>query len=78
MKYSTLQAAISEAERFLARAKLVVKKYEGNKVEQQGWLSDYPKEQAAVTRASMDLTRSLADLRAWRLNAIARVAGRSK
>lgn len=66
MKHSTLQAAISEAGRFLARAKTVVEKYEGNKVAQQGWMSEYPKEQAAVTRASMDLSRALADLRAGR------------
>ena len=56
MKDLTLQLAINEAKRFIAKAeelKEVGLKY--------SWAN--PKESGAVRRASMDLTRILADLR---------------
>ena len=58
-----LDAAVDEAKRFIARAKALPKPrpYDCN-----GYrlMRDYfPKEQGAIRRASMDLTRALADLR---------------
>ena len=56
----TLRAAISAAEEFLKRAKdarsTIVKEKWG-----EGWVGN--KETAAAKRASMDLTRALADMR---------------
>jgi len=58
-----LKIAIAEAERFIARAKALP---EPQPYVMQGrtYLNhNFPKEQGAIRRASMDLTRALADLR---------------
>ena len=67
MKYSTLTATMVEAERFLSRAKRL--RNVMNAVGENNTSNDclhHPIEQGAVQRASMDLTRALADLRAGR------------
>jgi hypothetical protein len=63
MDRTKLTAAVREAERFIARAKALPKptpyQYGTHTL-----MNDYfPREQGAIRRASMDLTRSLADLR---------------
>lgn len=59
MKYRTLQRAILEAERFVAVAKQVKPGYgQGDLV----W-TEHGRQSAAAKRASMDLTRALADMR---------------
>ena len=62
MKISTLKEAMHEARRFLVAGQALVKAEEAK--------SEYrfsnPKESGAVSRASMDLTRKLADLRQGR------------
>lgn len=63
MKKETLKVCIEEAERFLKRAK-ELEEVEGNR-DVEGYYYN-PKEQAAVIRSSMDLTRALADLRQGR------------
>lgn len=57
MNRTTLDAAIAEAKRFLARTEHL------RHVMGTGSVYHYPKESGAVRRASMDLTRALADLR---------------
>lgn len=59
MKKTKLLAAIAETERFLARAK-ELEKNQGHRQYDSIW---NPRLAGGVTRASMDLTRSLADLR---------------
>ena len=67
MTRPTLNAAIVEAERFLRRAKSLVGVANLHPVQAKSHdFLDHPKEQGAVKRASMDLTRILADLRAGR------------
>lgn len=72
MQYETLLTAIAEAERFLERAKDLAKRHKNmttNGVTHKVpavhiyWL---PKEQGLAKRASMDLSRALADLRRGR------------
>ena len=58
----TLKVCIEEAERFLKRAKELEAAYEKD----LEFYCYHLKEQAAVKRASMDLTRALADLRQGR------------
>lgn len=59
MNRDKLKTAIAEAERFLKRAKALPKKVpNGSYCE-----NHHPKESGAIRRASMDLTRALADLR---------------
>ena len=59
MKVSKLNNAINEAERFIALARRVkIKDCGKHKI-----VEDYTKESAACKRASMDLTRALADMR---------------
>ncbi len=58
MNTQTLQAAITEAERFLAQAKNLQKEQPG-----AGIYFTASKATGAIRRASMDLTRALADLR---------------
>ncbi len=58
MKAETLKAAEAEAKRFLARC-AEYRKAAGDRI---GYW-DHPRESGAVKRASMDLTRALADLR---------------
>ena len=63
MNVETLQSAIFEAERFLSRAKdLQSQIKKGHAALESGYFYA-PKEQGAVKRASMDLTRALASLR---------------
>lgn len=57
MKYQTLQRSIVEAKRFIAVAERVKKSPYGEHYVETG------KDSAAAKRASMDLTRSLADMR---------------
>ena len=52
-----IRAAVNDAKRFLA----AVKKLE--EAEKQGFGYSTPRESGAVKRASMDLTRALADMR---------------
>ena len=61
MKAPDLETAIKEAERFLARARELSRA--AKKTEDTGWLCSNPKEQGAVRRSSLDLSRALADLR---------------
>ena len=66
MNRDKLAAAVAEAERFIRRAKALPKptKYEIPGSQHNPFWNDYfPKEQGAIRRASMDLTRALADLR---------------
>lgn len=61
MNFKTLDTAISEAKRFLSRAESL---REGAKTEDEclQWVTTNRK-RGEVRRASMDLTRALADLR---------------
>lgn len=71
MTRDTITAAIAEAERFVERAKALLAvevntwDYRDGSRNLREWklTSDAPKEQGAVRRASMDLTRSLAEMR---------------
>ena len=63
MRKITLDEAIFEAKRFIYRAETLKKVSEHEK---SGGFYYNPKEQGAVKRASLDLTRKLADLRAGR------------
>lgn len=72
MKYETLLTTIAEAERFLERAKELAKMHKNvttngttHKVPSP-YIYSLPKEQGLAKRASMDLTRALADLRRGR------------
>jgi len=60
MTLETLNTAIAEAKRFIKRAEEAKKRNYNGKGEYIVWLS---KESAAAKRASMDLTRALAELR---------------
>lgn len=64
MQYETLLETIAEAERFIERAKTLAKLQKAS--EGSRWTPHFPKEQGLVKRASMDLTRVLADLRQGR------------
>jgi hypothetical protein len=57
LTHDTLRSAIAEAERFLIRARALADKTEGEPHVYGG------PEAAAMKRASMDLTRSLAEMR---------------
>lgn len=59
MNDATLNAAIVEAKRFLVRATKLQQRHEKNDIYR--WQGS--RESGAVRRASMDLTRALADLR---------------
>lgn len=61
MKRQTLETAISEAMRFVARAESYLS--EVDPLKKKPHLSGGTKKSASVFRASMDLTRILADLR---------------
>jgi hypothetical protein len=67
MKIQHLNEAIEEAERFLARAKAAKQAHANYSDEPDAelgaWLTHNPRENGAVRRASMDLTRALAQLR---------------
>lgn len=63
MDREKLKAAVAEAKRFIERAKALPapQPYEHSGYK---WTRDhFPREQGAIKRASMDLTRALADLR---------------
>ena len=60
MKKATLDKAIVEAKRFIEKASELKLVALDNKYDD---INGYPKEQGATKRASMDLTRALADLR---------------
>lgn len=63
MKLSNLQAAIAEAERFLAKAKSLSNSHDPDGEPFPRAHIPGSKHTAAVRRASMDLTRALATLR---------------
>lgn len=64
MNREKLKIAIAEAERFLARAKSLPDPVERNYMKGGTYLDDnFPVQQGAIRRSSMDLTRALADLR---------------
>jgi len=62
MEYMTLKKAIKEAERFLEKAKMV-KICKSTITGKEIIDYNHVKDSAAVKRASMDLTRTLTDLR---------------
>jgi len=63
MDRAKLAIAVSEAERFIKRARALPKP-EAYEMHGRSYTNDsFPKEQGAIKRASMDLTRALADLR---------------
>lgn len=66
MNRTKLAAAVAEAERFIARARALPEPttYEVPGSAYNPFTNDrFPREQGAIRRASMDLTRALADLR---------------
>lgn len=64
MNKDSLNAAIAEAERFVKLAKACrANAALENAITGRSWLSFQPKDSGATKRASMDLTRALADLR---------------
>lgn len=64
MKLSRLNTAITEAERFLERARAALGAHNSIDSQEACSLSTYnPRENGALRRSSMDLTRALADLR---------------
>jgi hypothetical protein len=63
MKRTTLRQAVEEAKRFVERAETLMTKHPMNKYDS---LYECPREQGDTKRASMDLTRKLADLRLGR------------
>lgn len=63
MDRKKLKAAVDEAERFLARAKALPKPAPYECHGSTFTHDNFPKQQGAIMRASMDLTRALADLR---------------
>lgn len=68
MRVATLDEAIAEAQRFIKAASTLRTLIENapNVRSFHGAVVGSPREQGAVKRASMDLTRKLADLRAGR------------
>ena len=64
MKLETLQDCIAEAERFIEVARKLGESIDYRRLGDIG--TGTPKESGAVRRASMDLTRRLADLRQGR------------
>lgn len=68
MKIAKIDAAIAEAQRFIDRAK-ELKAAKQSSYNSSTWAhktldgQNCPREQGALRRASMDLTRALADLR---------------
>ncbi len=65
MEIETLKTAMQEAERFLKRAEILLKKSTEDG-EFKHYRFNSSKDSASVKRASLDLTRSLADLRQGR------------
>ena len=63
MDRSKLQAAVEEAKRFIARAEALPTPEPYSAGKYQFMHDNFPKQSGAIRRASMDLTRALADLR---------------
>ena len=63
MNRKKLTTAVAEAERFIARAKALPKPIPYRSGNNDLLHDNFPREQGAIMRASMDLTRALADLR---------------
>ncbi len=63
MNRDKLDAAVAEAKRFIERAKALPKPHPYKSGEHTLMHDNFPREQGAIRRASMDLTRALADLR---------------
>lgn len=63
MNRDKLNAAVAEAERFIARAKALPNPEPYQSGTHTFMHDNFPREQGAIRRASMDLTRSLADFR---------------
>lgn len=63
MNRKKLDIAIAEAERFIARAKALPKPEAYEHAGHAFTHDNFPREQGFIRRASMDLTRALADLR---------------
>lgn len=64
MNRTNLKTAIQEAERFLRRAnELDAQTVACRLIDHPDAIVSFPRQQAALKRASMDLTRALADLR---------------
>lgn len=71
MRHTSLTNAIAEAERFLRRARHLQSAQRQEPVHSLAAINDHvdgstPRESGAVKRASMDLSRALADLRQGR------------
>jgi hypothetical protein len=62
MQWSRLEEAVAEAERFLSRAKPLLKKRNKESKDYIGW-EQSPQYTAAVGRSSLDLSKSLSRLR---------------
>lgn len=64
MNRKKLKIAVDEAKRFLEKAKALPDPEPYTSEHMKGIMYDnFPKQQGAIKRASMDLTRALADLR---------------
>jgi hypothetical protein len=63
MDRKKLAAAVAEAERFIARAKALPKPHPYECGGHVFTNDNFPRESGSIRRASMDLTRALADLR---------------
>ncbi len=67
MTAKQLKTAMDEARRFIARGEALMKAQDREPIRVLAGadfpLTDHPREQGAVRRSSMDLTRALADLR---------------
>ncbi len=61
MNIPDIDAAVAEARRFIERAETLMAAMQ--KSAPRAYISDHPRESGAVKRASMDLTRALAEMR---------------
>ncbi len=61
MNIPDIDAAVAEARRFIERAETLMAAMQ--KTAPRAYISDHPRESGAVRRASMDLTRALAEMR---------------
>ena len=65
MNRDRLAIAVAEAKRFIERAKALPDPEPYTLQDRTYYNTSFPKEQGAIRRASMDLTRALADLRRY-------------
>ena len=63
MNRDKLSAAVAEARRFIERAEALPEPTTSEHNGRTYTCDNFPREQGAIRRASMDLTRALADLR---------------